>query len=205
MGIPEPRPWWRVAAALLALGGWGCARASREPSAEQRIDELARLPADMSLDSLRRAAPWLVCRTAKVGARFDHVCSWEASGFSVRAGTLDMRLAQIGVVWIGSGRPGLDLDAWARARYGTPAGSTICSTVREDSAAGAAPGGLLRLTNGVRPTVTWWTPDGETIIVRHGLGPWGALHLGSQRLHWIPSCDTNEGLDLLKSLPPDLL
>ena len=170
---------------MLLLGGWGCARPSREPSARQRIDQLAGLPADMSLDSLRQTAPWLVCRLAKAGAPYDHTCAWEGGGFSALAGTRDHRLAQIGVVWIGNGQPDLDLDAWAQARYGTPSGSTACTV------------------NAVRYTVTWWTKDDETIVVRHGRGPWGALHLGSHRLHWVPSCERNEGLDVLTSLRPE--
>jgi hypothetical protein len=139
----------------------------------------------MSLDSLGWAVPWLLCRLARAGARFDHTCSWEGGGFSALAGTLDHRLAQIGVVWIGSGQPDMDLDSWAQARYGTPSGSAACTV------------------NAVRYTVTWWTRADETIIVRHGRGPWGALHLGSRRLHWVPSCELNEGLEVLGSLRRD--
>ena len=199
---PEASPIVQVVLLVLVIGGWGC---GREPTAAQRLDQLARLPADMSLDSLRRAVPWLQCRPNAAGARFDHTCSWEASGYSALAATLDNRLAQIGVVWIGSGRPDVDLDAWAHARYGTPTGSAICSTAREDSATGAVPGAVLGVVSSVHRTVTWWTRDDETIVVRHGRGPWGALHVGSRRLHWVPGCDRNEGLDILESTRPDRL
>ena len=188
---------------LSVIGGSGCGRRVGEATAEQRLDQLAGLQVDMSLDSLGRAVPWLVCRPTAAGARFDHTCSWEAGGYSALVATLDMRLAQIGVVWIGSGRPDLDLDAWAQARYGTPAGSAICSTAREDSATGAVPGAVLGAVNSVHRTVTWWTRDNETIVVRHGRGPWGALHIGSHRLRWVPGCDRNEGLDLFESMRPD--
>ena len=201
---PERKALPIVVAALLLLviGGWGLVRRLREHAAEQRLDELARLPADMLLDSLRQAVPWLLCRPAGAGARFDHTCSWEAGGLSALAATLDGRLAQIGVVWVGSGRPHLDLDAWARARYGMPAGSTICNTRREDSVSGAVPAAVLGVAISVRRTVTWWTHPNETIVVRHGRGPWGALHLGSHRLHWVPGCDENEGLDIFESKRP---
>lgn len=191
-----------VVLSLLVIGTRGLVRRSRERTAEQRIEELVGLPADISLDSLHRVAPWLRCHPNAAGAKFDHTCMWEANGFSALVATLDMRLAQIGVVWIGNGRPTLDLDAWAKARYGTPSGSKLCSTGREDSASSAVPTAVLGVASTVRRTVTWWTHDHETIVVRHGRGPWGALHVGSDRLHWTPGCDRNEGLDILESTRP---
>ena len=89
---------------LSVIAGSGCGRRVGEATAEQRLDQLAGLRVDMSLDSLGRAVPWLACRRTAAGARFDHTCSWEAGGYSALVATLDMRLAQIGVVWIGSGQ-----------------------------------------------------------------------------------------------------
>ncbi len=66
------------------------------------------------------------------------------------------------------------------------------------------PAAVLGVASTVRRTVTWWTHANETIVVRHGPGPWGALDLGSHRLHWVPGSNKYEGLDIFESKRPDL-
>jgi hypothetical protein len=145
-------------------------------TAEQRLDQLAAVPADLPVDALGRNLPWLRCRVnlAQDSTRFDHECVWTGSRLVITAATLDAKLASIVVHQIPAGP---NLETWARARYGTPSGSCV------------------RDIGGHQTTLIWWTGGTQTISVSwssaHGDLPVRELVFRSRRVGQAPSCEAH--------------
>src|SRR5436309_1729112 len=147
------RAWSRVLgvsalAAVAAVRGDGQLRDPHD-RVVQLLDSLAALPAYMPLGALRLTFPFLKCQevTPPNARAVDHWCVGEAGGLMVSATTRDTRLWAITV----KESPPLVMGAWARARYGAPAG-TCEHGYRPRSPADQA--GSL--------TYTWWTRRGGT-------------------------------------------
>jgi hypothetical protein len=129
-------------AAALALAAGALVRLpGRRAHTYRLLDSLAAVPLGMTLDSLRRAFPWLYCREMK-GHPADHtpVCAADADGRDVRLEVPAHRVALIAVMVFG--RDMRDLVAWAQARLGVP---RHCSL------------------EGIR--VAWWSMKGTTVTL----------------------------------------
>src|SRR5439155_1205643 len=90
------------------------------------VDALAAVPLGARLDSVRAALPSLYCSGMMHGmhgdpAGHEQMCAADADGRDVNVTARDGRLAAITVVAFR--RDMADVTAWARSRFGAPAGA----------------------------------------------------------------------------------
>ncbi len=101
-------------------------RAARRAASRRLLDALAAVPLGAPLDSVRAALPSLYCSGMMHGmhgdpAGHEQMCAADADGRDVNVTARDGRLAAITVVAFR--RDMADVTAWARSRFGAPAGA----------------------------------------------------------------------------------